>query len=159
MSWIKTIPFDKAEGPLAKIYERIKGPDNYIDNILEVHSLRPHTLKGHMALYKNVLHHTGNSIPKWFLEALGVYVSALNKCDYCVEHHFQGMKRLIDNDYESNSIRAALLDDTPDDYFEGARLAAFRYARKLTLSPASLTEKDIDALRALGLIQYDYMNR
>lgn len=151
MSWIKTIPFDKAEGSLAKIYERIKGPDNYIDNILEVHSLRPHTLKGHMALYKNVLHHTSNTIPKWFLEALGVYVSALNKCNYCVEHHFQGMKRLVDNDYESNSIRAALLDDNPDDYFEGARLAALRYARKLTLSPASLTEKDIDALRALGL--------
>ena len=151
MSWIKTIPYEEADGALAKVYQRIKGPDNYIDNILTVHSLRPHTLKGHMALYKNVLHHTANTIPKWFLEALGVYVSALNRCDYCVEHHFHGMKRLIDNDYESNSIRAALLDDAPEEHFEGVRLAAFRYARKLTLTPDSLTEKDIDALRALGL--------
>ena len=68
MSWIKVIPYDESEGPLRRIYNRVKGPNNYIDNILQVHSLRPPTLEGHMKLYKNVLHHQQNSLPKWLLE-------------------------------------------------------------------------------------------
>ena len=33
-----------------------------------------------MKLYKNVLHHNSNTLPKWFLESIGMYVSLLNKC-------------------------------------------------------------------------------
>ena len=56
MTWISTIDPERAEGRLAKSYQRVKGPDGQVDNILQAHSLRPHTLEGHMALYKNVLH-------------------------------------------------------------------------------------------------------
>jgi len=41
-------------------------------------------LLGHMTLYKNVLHNSNNTLPKWYLETLGVYVSSLNNCAYCV---------------------------------------------------------------------------
>ena len=95
MSWIKTVPYSNATGKLKKLYDRVKGPDNNIDNIMMLHSLRPHSMEGHMAIYKYVLHHSGNKIPKWFLEALGVWVSSLNECNYCVDHHFAGMKRLL----------------------------------------------------------------
>ncbi len=80
MAWIKIINYDKARGQLKKLYDKIKGPDNYIDNIMLVHSLRPNTLAGHMALYKNSLHHQNNTLPKWLLEAIGGYVSSLNGC-------------------------------------------------------------------------------
>ncbi|MEO0528356.1 MAG: hypothetical protein AAFZ89_14080, partial [Bacteroidota bacterium] len=40
---------------LKTIYNRIKGPSHTIDNVLKIHSLRPHTLAGHMTLYKSVL--------------------------------------------------------------------------------------------------------
>ncbi len=95
MSWIKSIPFDEATGKLKKLYQKVTGPKNNVDNIMKVHSLRPHTMEGHMALYKNVLHHSANTFPKWYLEALGVYVSMLNSCEYCVSHHLAGLKRLI----------------------------------------------------------------
>ena len=78
MTWIKTIPYEETSGRLRKLYDRVKGPDNNVDNIMMSHSLRPHTMEGHMAIYKYVLHHSGNSIPKWFLEVLGVWVSKLN---------------------------------------------------------------------------------
>ena len=68
MSWIKTIPFNEAEGKLKRIYEKVAGPDGNIDNVLAIHSLRPHSLEGHMRLYKNVLHKSNNTVPKWFLE-------------------------------------------------------------------------------------------
>lgn len=56
-----------------------------------VHSQKPNTLEGHIVIYKNVLHHSINSFPKWYLEAIGVYTSTLNTCDYCVKHHVEGM--------------------------------------------------------------------
>ena len=107
-SWIKFVPYSEAEGKLKTLYDRIKGPNNNVDNIMLVHSLRPHTLEGHMVLYKNVLHHTSNSLPKWLLEMVGVYVSILNACSYCVEHHFNGLKRLLNDDTRSQKMRLAL---------------------------------------------------
>ena len=74
MSWIKTISYDNATGRLRKLYDRVKGPDNNVDNVMMMHSLRPHSMVGHMHLYKNVLHNTNNTLPKWYLEALGVYL-------------------------------------------------------------------------------------
>ena len=79
MPWIKTISYEDSIGKLRKLYDRVKGPDNNVDNIMMMHSLRPHSMEGHMAIYKYVLHHSGNEVPKWFLETLGVWVSALNR--------------------------------------------------------------------------------
>ena len=98
MPWIETIAYGDATGKLKTLYDRVKGPDDNVDNIMMMHSLRPHSMEGHMAIYKYVLHHSGNTIPRWFLEVLGVWVSSLNECNYCVEHHFSGMKRLLDDD-------------------------------------------------------------
>ena len=66
MAWINTISYDDAKGRLRKLYDRVKGPDNNVDNIMMAHSLRPHSMEGHMALYKYVLHHSGNEQPKWW---------------------------------------------------------------------------------------------
>ena len=72
-----------------------------------LHSLRPHSMEGHMAIYKYVLHHSSNTLPKWFLEALCVLVSVLNNYNYCVDHHFAGLKWLLANDEKANAIKAA----------------------------------------------------
>ena len=151
MTWIETVAYDDSEDELRTLYDRIKGPDNNVDNIMLAHSLRPHTMQGHMTLYKYVLHHPRNSLPKAYLEAIGVYVSSLNKCAYCVEHHFAGMVRLLNDVVRSDSIRQALQHRQPEDVFEGAELAGLQYAGKLTLAAAELTETDIDSLRKAGL--------
>ena len=75
MPYIKVISPSKATGRLKKIYDLVTGPGGQVDNVLQIHSLRPHTLEGHMGLYKAVLHHPRNSLAKWFLEAIGVRVS------------------------------------------------------------------------------------
>ncbi|WP_170382540.1 carboxymuconolactone decarboxylase family protein [Ruegeria atlantica] len=151
MSWIKTVPFDEATGKLRKLYERVTGPDNNVDNIMMAHSLRPHSMEGHMALYKNVLHHSANKIPKWFLEVLGVWVSSLNRCSYCVEHHFNGLQRLLADESRGNAIRAAIEMGTPETApLDLAQIAAMRYARKLTEAPADLVQADVQDLRDAG---------
>lgn len=120
MSWIKTITPEEATGPLKDIYERIKTPGQRVDNILQVHSLRPHTLEGHMKLYKNVLHHRNNTLPKWFLETIGIYTSILNKCAYCIDHHYSGLQKLLKAETnKAISIRKALDKDDPEIFFQG----------------------------------------
>ncbi len=151
MTWIKTVPDEAASGRLKILYDRIRSPDGQIDNIMQAHSLRPHTMDGHMALYKQVLHHASNSLPKWFLEAVGFYVSVLNRCAYCAEHHFAGMARLIGDAARAEAIRAACEADDPAAAFEGAELAAMNYARALTRNTGSLTEADIVQLRDAGM--------
>jgi len=151
MAWIKIINYDNARGKLKKLYDKIKGPENYIDNIMLVHSLRPNTLEGHMALYKNALHHLNNKLPKWLLEAIGGYVSSLNGCNYCVEHHFTGMARNLNDDIISEQIRNALETDVPDSYFAGKELAIMDYVRKLTLTPGKVVQNDVNLLQVTGV--------
>ena len=151
MSWIDTVPYEEASGRLKELYERIKGPDNNIDNIMMMHSLRPHSMEGHMAIYKYVLHHSGNTIPKWFLEALGVWVSALNDCDYCFQHHFAGMKRLVADDAKSEAIKAAIIgrDINKAPLSEREKLAMV-YAQALTAAPPKTTQSMVIELRNAG---------
>ena len=163
MSWIKTISFEEAKGPLRTAYKRIVGPNGHIDNIMALHALRPHTLDGHMRLYKNVLHHSGNSLPKWWLETLGTYASMLNRCEYCVEHHFMGLKRLLNDDERSTTIRrtlesrvqvASITTDTvatnPRNAFSPKEETVLDYVRLLTLTPWEITEYHISAMRESG---------
>ncbi len=151
MAWIKTIPFDAATGKLRTLYARVTGPDHNVDNIMMMHSLRPHTMEGHMAIYKHVLHHSGNTIPKWFLEALGVWVSILNGCDYCMQHHFAGMKRLLADDPRSDALRAAMeAGDIAAMPLDAREQAVMRYATQLTRAPQDMVEADVQALRMAG---------
>jgi uncharacterized peroxidase-related enzyme len=150
MTWITRIGYEESSGRLRQSYDRIRGPHGEIDNIMAVHSLRPHTLDGHMALYKNVLHHTSNRLPTWLLELVGVHVSLLNRCDYCSEHHFAGMCRLLGDPDRGARLRAAL---EARDYaaFEPREAAILRYAEKLTLEPGAMVPGDLEALRDAGL--------
>ena len=150
--WIAHVPYPESTGRLRSLYDRVKGPDDNVDNIMLAHSLRPHSMEGHMALYKYVLHHSGNETPKWFLEMLGVYVSLLNGCAYCVEHHFAGLTRLLRDNARPGAIRAALERGHDDLALTPDQRAALAYAEALTRSPdrADLLRERLEGLRAAG---------
>lgn len=151
MSWIKEIKYEEANQELKKLYDRVKGPGNNIDNILSVHSLRPHSLLGHMTLYKNVLHNANNGLPKWYLETLGVYVSYLNKCSYCVDHHFAGLIKLLSDDKRASEIMGCIKSNQLKNCLENKYAHGADYAQKLTLFHLNVTENDIQYLRKSGL--------
>lgn len=151
MTWISIVPYETAVGRLKVLYDRIKGPDDNVDNIMLAHSLRPHSMEGHMALYKYVLHHSANTLPKWVLETIGVYVSHLNGCGYCVEHHFAGLRRLLGDDTRAAAIRTAVESGQFAGVLEAREAAALAYARALTLEPAKMSAAMIEKLRVAGL--------
>ncbi len=152
MPFIDVIGPESAAGRLSKIYNQVIGPGGQVDNVLQIHSLRPHSLEGHMALYKAVLHHPRNRTPIWFLEAIGVLVSLLNDCSYCAKHHGAGMKRLMAREPEKfEACMAELQKDEPARPFNKAQRSALAYAKKLTQRPGDISAEDIRRMREAGL--------
>jgi len=152
MPYIKVISPQDASGRLEKMYQLVSGPGGQVDNVLQIHSLRPHTLQGHMGLYKAVLHHPRNTLAVWFLECIGVLVSKLNDCAYCARHHSEGLKRQLKGDEDRFTAYRKQLDlEPPGEPFTQSEQAALAYARKLTQSPGDVEQSDVDRLRSAGL--------
>jgi uncharacterized peroxidase-related enzyme len=108
-------------------------------------------MEGHLAIYKTVMHHKGNTLPVWFLETMAVFTGLVNKCDYSVAHHFAGLVRQLGGDRErGDRIYRALAAFRPEDEFAGKELALLCYVRKLTAEPQRMAKSDIDALHAAG---------
>lgn len=150
MSWIKIIDYKSATGKLKLLYNRIKGPDDNVDNIMLSHSLRPHSMEGHLALYKNVLHHASNTLPKWYLESIGIIVSLMNRCDYCVKHHLAGLKRLVGNEPRFKELSWTLCHWETTNAFTQKEKAGLLYAEILTREPAEISKSHIEELRNSG---------
>ena len=144
------IPPQAATGILKTLYAKVTTPHGTVDNVMRAHSLRPHTMEGHLALYKSVLHNPENTLPFWFLEVVASYVSITNNCAYSLAHHFTNARRLISDKGRSEAIRAALDAGAPERAFEGKELALLRYAQKLTAEVGKMEKADIDALHSAG---------
>lgn len=144
------VPVGEATGVLKTMYEKVMTPHRTVDNVMRAHSLRPHTMEGHLALYKSVLHNPENTLPFWFLEVVASYVSITNRCAYSLEHHWTNARRLIRDRERSEAIKAALDAAKPELAFQGRELALLNYARKLTADVGLMEKSDIDALRTAG---------
>ncbi len=149
-AWIRMIPVEEAGGVLKTMYDKVKTPHGTVDNVMRAHSLRPHTMAGHVALYRSVLHNPENTLPFWFLEVVASYVSTINACAYSLTHHFANARRLIRDEPRAAAIGAALEAGAPERAFAGKELALLRYAGKLTAAVGKMEQADIDALRAAG---------
>ena len=150
-SWIKMINDEDADDELKIALNEAKTPHGTVDNVLRVHSLRPSTMIGHMKLYKSVLHDKKNTIPLWFQETIGSYVSMINNCNYSFENHWKNAVFLINDKEKSEEIRLALENNKPENYFENKELALLIYAKKLTLNPGKINQKDFQELKKVGL--------
>ena len=150
-AWIKMIADDEADETLKPFFDRVRTPHGTVDNVMRAHSLRPHTMDGHVVLYRSVLHNPDNTLPFWFLEVVASYVSILNNCDYSLRHHFTNARHLIGDDTRADTIRVALDAHRPEDAFDGKELALLVYAGKLTTEVGAMTEADIGAVRAASV--------
>lgn len=146
-AWIHMVPVAEATGTLKAMYEKVKTPHGTVDNVMQVHSLRPHTMEGHLALYRSVLHHSDNRLPLWFLECVAVATSLLNRCEYSLAHHWANARNLLGDDARSAQILQALRDEQPERAFAGKELALIRYAQKLTRFPGAVEQADVEACR------------
>ncbi len=81
-AWIRTIPEEEAEGELAELYrQELDQRHNTVDNIMQIHSLHPATLRDHAAMYHTLMHDPGG-LSRAEREMIGVVVSSINRCEY-----------------------------------------------------------------------------
>ena len=149
-TWIEMLSVENATGSLKEAYDLAKTPAGTVDNVMRIHSQRPHTMVGHLTLYRSVLHHQDNTLPLWFLEAVGVFTSLLNKCEYSFKHHCTNMRRLLKDDERFAAIETALRGQAPEAAFSGKELALMRYTEKLTISPGKVEAADLEAAKSAG---------
>ena len=146
-AWIKMIEDHEAKQELKEVFNLARTPHGTVDNVMRVHSLRPSTMKGHIVLYKSVLHDETNTIPKWFQETISSYVSILNNCTYSLANHWKNASHLIDNTEKSDAIKKALDKKKPEEVFTGKELAILKYSEKLTKNPSEMREEDVQELK------------
>lgn len=150
-AWISMIEDAEAGPALTSALDAARTPHGTVDNVMRVHSHRPNTMNGHVVLYRAALHDDANTLPTWLQETIASYVSVLNDCTYSYANHWKNAAHLIGDADRAYRIEAALQARRPEDVFDGAELALMRYAEKLTMTPGSMTEPDVAALRAAGL--------
>lgn len=152
MTWIETVSFSAATGKLKALYEKYKRANDTVANIISAHALRPHLMEGHMAFYRAALGHANNVSPLWLMEAVGVYVSALNGCEYCVNHHSHFGEKAYNNECGPwDAVTEALLQDAPEKTFGIREQAIFAYAKALALKPSSVEKGMISEMRKSGI--------
>ncbi|MEM1046131.1 MAG: peroxidase-related enzyme [Pseudomonadota bacterium] len=149
-AWIRMIGDEEADADLLDALSLSRTPHGTVDNVMRVHSLRPNTMRGHVALYRAALHDDSNTLPAWLQETVSSYVSILNDCPYSLANHWANARHLIGDTERADAIEAALNAKKPENAFDGGPLALLRYAEQLTLSPGSMTRADVEALRAAG---------
>jgi len=150
-SWIKMISDEDADETLTAALDNARTPHGTVDNVMRVHSLRPSTMNGHVALYRACLHDRNNTLPTWLQEVISSYVSTLNECPYSYANHWSNARHLISDDAKADRIENALRARRPQDVFDGAELALLQYTEKLTLTPGQITKEHVQALKDAGL--------
>ncbi len=150
-AWISMIADADADDDLLDALQLARTPHGTVDNVMRVHSHRPNTMRGHVALYRAALHDDTNTIPMWLQETISSYVSMLNNCEYSLANHWANARHLINDDQKADAIEAALRIHRPEAVFTGSELALMNYAKKLTLTPGEMIEEDVLTLRNAGL--------
>ena len=150
-AWIRMLTEEDADPNLREMLELARTPHGTVDNVMRVHSLRPSTMRGHVMLYRAVLHDASNTLPGWLQETISSYVSILNDCPYSLANHWANARHLIGDEARADAIECALHARRPEDALGGRALALLRYAEKLTLKPGKMEAADVEALREEGL--------
>lgn len=150
-AWIQIVSDEDADKQLTDVLNEARTPHGTVDNVMRVHSLRPATMRGHVALYRAALHDDDNTLPTWLQETVSSYVSILNDCDYSLANHWANARHLINDEARADAIEKALHSRTLEPVFSGRELALLKYAEKLTCSPQQMEEIDVARLKEQGL--------
>ena len=81
MAFIDYIPYEKASEQLKELYQRFGGKSKAPANIIRISSVNPHVMKGHVDLYRSIMHQK-SELTRHQREMIAVVVSAINDCHY-----------------------------------------------------------------------------
>lgn len=145
MSWIQTIPPERATGELQEIYKAISTARSGVADVHQAQSLNPRALRAHLELYKAVVF-ARSSLSRVARERIAVVVSVANRCAYCVAHHGEALLQLGDDP----GLVEALAHGDISERLPSADRALLRWAQQAAREPSECTEAAVVELRGLG---------
>ena len=125
----------------------------FVPNVLRAYALRPSHLLAWNTWYEEAM--KGDSgLTKAEREMIAVVVSVANECRYCIAAHSAALRKLTKDPALADQIAA---DHRAADISDRMKVA-LDYSLKLTTSPQSMVETDVQALRDAGWTDGDAMD-
>jgi len=143
MSFITTIPEDRAEDDVRKMYDANREKYGYVPNFAKAFSLRPDVMQAWGGLLKSI---RGNMDLRRF-ELVTVAAARALKSSYCMLAHGSILGRDF---YAPREVRTIAEDYRKSD-LTPAEIAMMAYAEKIVRDASSVTQDDIETLRSHGL--------
>ncbi|MFW5946429.1 MAG: peroxidase-related enzyme [Candidatus Natronoplasma sp.] len=153
MSWIEEAEYDKAEGKAKEVYDRIKKQRGKLSNIMKVQSLMPEAMDHHLDLYLSIMF-KDRSLSREKCEMIGVVVSSINCCDYCVNHHAEALNHFWRDKEKLKELRENY--ENVDISKKDKKMLDF--VKISTEKPNSVEEEDVDGLRKAGFSDKEILN-
>lgn len=151
--WITSIPFEQSEGDLRASYERQARALGEPTEMTMAGSLHPPLVAARLDLYA-ATERCPSRLSAGQRNLISYVTSALNGTVHCMS---QVTIKLRETGFDDDEIRA-LADDPLGVVLPAPDAELVRYAVKLTRDPSSVTEADIDALRAQGFDDLDIVD-
>ncbi|MEF8832260.1 MAG: peroxidase-related enzyme [Candidatus Thermoplasmatota archaeon] len=153
MSWIDEVENEKAEGKTKEVYDKIKEKRGKLSNIMKVQSLMPEAMDHHLDLYLSIMF-DDRSLSREKCEMIGVVVSSINGCDYCIKHHAEALNHFWRDKKKLNT----LMENYEDLELSDQDKAMLKFVEKSTKKPDSVKEKELDELRKVGFSEDQILN-
>jgi uncharacterized peroxidase-related enzyme len=151
--WIKTIPYEDADDELRAVYDRQARALGEPTKTTLLGSLYPRLAATRLDLYAASEQCPSNLTPHQ-RNLISFVTSSLNSVDYCAS---QATIKLRETGFDNGQI--ITLANHPDELnMPPADRELVRYATKLTRAPGSITEDDIERLRAQGFTDLDILD-
>ena len=116
------------------------------EGLLDVYAKFPEIAKVFVPLYETVMRNENTQLSVGKRELIALYVSVLNKCEYCVKIHSESSRALGINEERINEfVESGTLENVHEEY-----KPIFELVRKMVLDVKSITKADYDKAREKG---------
>jgi len=120
---------------------------------MKIHSLNPDAMKKHMDLYLSIMF-SSSDLSREDCELIGVVVSTIDCCEYCINHHAEVLNHYWKNE---EKIQKLLKDYQTVDLSDKKR-RMLNYVFTFTNTPYDIKKVDVKVLRKSGFSDGNILN-
>ena len=145
MTRIKPIEKEEASDDVKIIYRDIEAAFGMVPNLFKTYAHFPALLRMNWEKTKALM--MGGELPRELKESIAVVVSAANVCNYCVAAHSMALQMM---GFSKKRIDALTKNIEKSEMSPRDR-KILQYAKKATLTPHKITDRETDELKSLGM--------
>jgi uncharacterized peroxidase-related enzyme len=145
--FIETVSEESADGALAEFYRQQKGAWGFLPNFAEAFSTRPDVARAWGLLNRTVR----DGMDRRRFEIATIGAARALRSTYCTAAH----SAFLRDQCGDEATMVAIADDPSGDGLGEQDRAVYQFAAKVAQDASSIEQRDVDALRDLGLSDAD----